>query len=230
MSLEPKYQKIMKANPLFMDISEEDFLKVVNGTSSCQLKSGETLFRQHQSAADFFFLIEGKIKISLLSIEGTEKVVDIIYEGNTFAEAIIFKGMNGYPVNSEALSDSTILRINAANYTELLSRSPEACFKVMGRLSTRIHWLMNEVERLSLHNATYRLISFLLENTPEDAMEKLEITLSAPKHVIASRLSVTPETLSRTLKNLSQKGLIDVHDNHIVLVDPVELRYIVSIG
>ncbi len=230
MTLDLTYQKMMRKNPLFMDLNENDFIKIVEKTTCCQLKPGETLFRQYQPATDFFLVAQGRIKISLLSIDGIEKVVDIINEGSTFAEAIIFKGMDGYPVNSEALLKSVVLRINAANYIEILSKSPQACIKVIACLSTRVHWLMNEMERLSLHNATYRLISFLLENVPEDAVDRTELTLSAPKHVIASRISITPETLSRTLKTLSKKGLLDIHDSHIVLVDPVKLRHIVSIG
>ena len=230
MTLDPRFYEIMRKNPLFMDLSEKDFLKVVAGTSSSKLKTGEALFRQFQPATDFFLVVQGKIKISLLSIEGTEKVVDIINEGTTFAEAIIFRGMEGYPVNSEALSDATVLRINAERYIEVLRGSPEACFKVMGCLSARVHWLMNEMERLSLHNASYRLISYLLENIDENSTGSAEVTLSAPKHVIASRISITPETLSRTLKALTKKGLLEVHDSHITLLDPAELRHIVSIG
>jgi CRP-like cAMP-binding protein len=79
------------------------------------LRSGETLFSQFQLATNFFFVVKGKIKISILSIDGAEKVVDIIHEGSTFAEAIILRGMNGYPVNSEAIGDTIVLEINAKN-------------------------------------------------------------------------------------------------------------------
>ncbi|MCF6190618.1 MAG: cyclic nucleotide-binding domain-containing protein [Cocleimonas sp.] len=96
-----EYQEIMKKVPLFMGLEEEDFNQIIEGTSVSTLRSGETLFRQFQPATDFFLVVKGKIKISLLSIDGAEKVVDIINEGSTFAEAIILRGMNGYPVNRE---------------------------------------------------------------------------------------------------------------------------------
>lgn len=229
MSLALEYQEIMKTAPLFRDLNQADFLQIVENTSSCQLRNGETLFRQHDSAKEFFYVVKGKMKISLLSIEGSEKVVDIINEGNSFGEAIIFRGMDGYPVNGEALADSVLLRFNAATYIEVLSNSPKACIQVMARLSERLHWLMNEMERLSLHNATYRLISYLLENIPAETIESTEVSLSIPKHVVASRISVTPETLSRTLKRLSKEGLLEVHDKHIILINPVELRELVAI-
>ncbi len=229
MRVDFKYQEIMRKNPLFKDLTEEDFLQVVTHTTLCELTADEMLFQQQQPAADFFFLISGKVKLSLLSFEGAEKVVDIIHQGNTFAEAIIFRGIPGYPVNAEALSDSVVLRINAETYIKTLQHSPEVCFKVMAALSVRIHWLMTELDRLSLHNASYRLISYLLEGIPEERETPIEINLSLPKNVIASRISITPETFSRTLKGLSQQGLLEIHNTHLVLNNPAELRRIVSI-
>jgi len=224
-----EYQEIMKKAPLFMGLNEKEFEQIIKGTSVTTLRSGETLFSQFQPATDFFYVVKGKIKISLLSIDGAEKVVDIINQESTFAEAIILRGMEGYPVNSEAIGDTIVLKISAESYTQVLSQSTEACLKIISCLSTRTHWLMNEMERLSLHNASYRLISFLLESIDDDRHDAVEITLSAPKHVIASRLSITPETLSRTLKNLSKKELLEVHENHIILNNPVELRKLISL-
>jgi len=229
MTLAPEYQEIMRTVPLFMDLDKESFSKIVENTTVSKLKCGDVLFRQHDPAVEFFYLVKGKMKISLLSFEGTEKVVDIINEGNTFAEAIIFREMDGYPVNAEALAELTLLRINAPFYIQELKKSPDACIKVMGRLSERLHWLINEMDRLSLHNATYRLISYLLDSIPADTVELTEVSLAIPKHVVASRISVTPETLSRTLKRLCKEGLLEVHDKHIVLINPVELRQLFSI-
>ena len=223
-NLDPEYQQAMRSNHLFADMDQQDFESIVRGTLARKLYTGEILFTQQQPASDFFMLVEGKIKISLLSFDGAEKVVDIIKAGSTFAEAIIFNGMEGYPVNSKALDDSTVLRINAKDYIQVLSNSPKACLKIMGRLSVRLHWLVNEIDRLSLHNASYRLICYLLEDIPEDCVEKTDVKLSAAKRIIASRISITPETFSRTLKSLSGKGLIEVHDEHIVINNPAELR------
>lgn len=229
MLLDKKYQDVMRGATLFEGLAEKDFCEVINNTKLTELKADEVLFRQQQPSNEFFFLVSGKMKLSLLSFDGTEKVVDIINEGNSFAEAVMFRGMPGYPVNAEALVDSKVLCINAKTYTSILHNSPETCVKVMGCLSMRMHWLMNELDRLSLHNATYRLISYLLENIPEDMIERIEVDLSVPKHVIASRISVTPETFSRTLKRLCKEGLLEVQDKHIVLINPVELRRLLSI-
>jgi len=229
MHLNQNQKDILRKNSLFEALSEEDFSKVVEHTRSSNLRMDEVLFRQQEPATEFFFLLSGKIKLSLLSFDGTEKVVDIIHQGNTFAEAIMLRGIAGYPVNAEALEDSQVLRISTDEYFSLLQNSSEICIRVMACLSVRLHWLMNEMDRLSLHNATYRLISYLLENIPEGTVEATDVNLSIPKHVIASRISVTPETLSRTLKRLCDDGLLKVKDKNVVLVNPEALRDLVAI-
>lgn len=219
----------MRQCPLFGDLTKQQFSEILEHTSVSDCRLDDVLFRQQEPATDFFLLISGKVKLSLLSFEGTEKVVDIINPGTSFAEAVIFSGKPGYPVNATALATSKMLKVNANAYMKILEYSPKTCFKVMATLSLRLHNLLGEIDRLSLHNATYRLISFLLENIPDENIERSEINLSIPKHVVASRISVTPETLSRTLKRLCQEGLLEVRDSHIVLINPVELRRLVSI-
>jgi len=226
---EQKFQDILRKNSLFEGLSEDDFQKLLSNTKLRQLKVDEVLFRKQQNATHFFLLVDGRIKLSLLSIEGSEKVVDIINPGITFAEAIILNGMEGYPLNAIALSETEVLCINADVFMDILKASPETCIKVMACLSIRLHKLMTEIDRLSLHNATYRLVSYLLENVSSDEIEKVEIKLSIPKHVIASRISVTPETLSRTLKQLCKDNLLEMHDRHITLLNPLKLRSLVDI-
>lgn len=229
MFLDKTFQDFLRNNTLFESLREDDFKALLSNTKLRQLNADEVLFRKQQSATHFFLVVDGRIKLSLLSIEGSEKVVDIINPGMTFAEAIILNGMSGYPLNAIALSETKVLCINADTFMNILKASPETCIKVMACLSVRLHKLMIEIDRLSLHNATYRLVSYLLENVASDETEAVEIKLSIPKHVIASRISVTPETLSRTLKQLCKDNMLEMHDRHITLLNPTKLRSLVDI-
>jgi len=230
MTITPKHYESIKLNPLFKGLSTHDFLQVMSHTKLCKLSADEILFRQHEPAKDFFYIISGTVKLSLLSIDGAEKVIDLINQNQTFAEAIIFQSIPNFPVSATALKKSLLLRINADSYTKILHNSPPTCIKVITALSIRLHWSVQELDRLSLHNATYRLVSYLLDNISTDTVESATIDLSVAKHIIASRISVTPETLSRTLKRLSQQNLIEVHDKHIILLDLNKLRNMIVIS
>ena len=129
-----------------------------------------------------------------------------------------------YPVNATAIGRTHLLSFESAPYLELLRGSTETCFRLMADMSRRLKQLINEIEVLSLQNASYRLASFLwrrwLVATPADGAIQLQI----PKGVIASRLSITPETLSRTFHRLSERGVIRVAGNRVKILDPEALR------
>jgi Mn-dependent DtxR family transcriptional regulator len=55
------------------------------------------------------------------------------------------------------------------------------------------------------------------------------VHLFVSKNILASQLSIKPETLSRILKELSKQGLIEVNNSHILLLRPLELESLVNI-
>ena len=94
-------------------------------------------------------------------------------------------------------------------------------------MSIRLHTMVRDVESYALRSSTQRVIGYLLQladSAPcSPAQGKAEIELPTSKQVIASRLSLTPETLSRIFHELSDVGLISVHGKHIVIHDVARL-------
>jgi len=82
------------------------------------------------------------------------------------------------------------------------------------------------VESYSLRSSAQRVIGYLLQHCPpeNDCQGTLELTLPTSKQVIASRLNLTPETLSRILHDLTQAKLIEVHGRNIKVPDLRRLR------
>jgi CRP/FNR family transcriptional regulator, dissimilatory nitrate respiration regulator len=224
---EERIDELRKAY-LFADVPEELLRSLMQSTREVRLEPGETLFTQGQRAERFFFLCEGLIKLFRVSPEGDEKIIEITQPGQTFAEAIMFMGTDGrYPVNAQALHPSTLLAFSHKAFRELLSNSIETCFGLLASMSRRLHMLVNQIESLTLQNATYRLAAYLLEQIPHGVQESPEIVLTTPKSAIAARLAIQPETLSRILKRLSEEGLIEVHGNHIMVRSVQSLRRMV---
>lgn len=75
---------------LFADLNEDQLRRVTANASTVQLAEGDHLFRQQQPAHYFFLLKTGEIKLYRLSPSGEEKVIELIREGQTFAEAVMF--------------------------------------------------------------------------------------------------------------------------------------------
>lgn len=226
MKLSEPSLKLVQKTPLLKALDTKQFQALLANASVYDLAEGEFLFQQGQPLEQLFICIEGFIKLFRLTPNGDEKIVEIISAGNSFAEAVLFLGGQQYPVHAVALKPAQVLGINAEQYQQILRSSVDVCFHLMGLMSKRMHWLLTEVDRLTLHNATFRLLSWLLE-APTHASNM--ILLDVPKHVLASRLSIKPETLSRILKRLSEQQLIRVDEQMIELLDRVALQRMVDV-
>jgi CRP-like cAMP-binding protein len=207
----------------------ENFDEIVKTAQAIQLSESSVLFEQGTELSDLYLLVSGAIKLQRLAPNGDEKVIEIIRPGQTFAEAVLFFGGSQYPVSAVTVKSSIVVGIKAETYLKLLNTSNRLCINLLGKLSQRLHWMLNEVDRLTLHNATFRLVDYLLSDISENDNERVGVTLDAPKHVIASRLSIKPETLSRTLKELAKQGLIHMNGTEIELVDIDRLRQLISL-
>jgi len=230
--LNDQIQGAMRRCILLQTLDDERFNEVVLFSHAKQLPENSTLFEQDSPLTDLYLLVSGGIKLQRLVPSGDEKVIDIIQPGQTFAEAALFLGSSKYPVTAVTLSPSIVVGFQAQPYMELLKSSNGLCISMMGKLSQRLHWMVNEVDRLTLHNATFRLVDYLLSQIPEDQsddQQRTDLCLVAPKRVIASRLSIKPETLSRTLKDLEKQGLINLHGSQIELLDVEKLRQLISL-
>jgi CRP-like cAMP-binding protein len=190
-----------------------------------QLDEGERLFDHGQPARHYFYLRRGQVKLFRVSPDGDEKVIEIIGPDQTFAEAVMFmERRGGYPVSAEAIEPTEVWAFDQQTMLGLLHGSVDTCLRLLANMSMRLRRHVNEVDKLTLHNATFRLVSYLLQQMPADVVESPEVQLTTPKNVIASRLSIQPETFSRILGRLSKAGLVEVHGHSIVLRDIAGLR------
>lgn len=214
---------------LFAEFDDEQLQEMVRATRVLHLDAGSTLFHFGDPVKQFFFLSSGQIKLFRSSMDGQEKVIELIRPGETFAEAVMFMEKQGYPVSAEAVEQSELLAFSQKTMHDVLRGSVETCFRLMAVMSRRLRKQVDEVDRLTLHNATFRLITFLLQQVPEGVMHSSDIQLTTPKQVVASRLSIQPETLSRILSRLNREGLLVIDGQHIILQNCAGLRSLVEL-
>jgi CRP-like cAMP-binding protein len=119
-----------------------------------------------------------------------------------------------------------VLLIRSSVIFELLEQDREFARKLLAGLSMRLHQLVQDVELYSQRSSAQRVIGYLLQLCPSSGGCDMPLTVDLPttKQVIASRLNLTPETLSRILHDLSENGLIEMRGRRIHIPNPDPLR------
>jgi len=217
--------QILSRLPLFLELSPEQLGHIAAGTREKRLAKGEMLFQKGDPPRGLFLVVFGQVKLAFPSSQGNEKVVSIIGPRQSFGEAVMFMD-RPYPVFAESLTDALLLHISKATVFELLERDTTFARSMLAGLSLRLHTLVHDVESYSLRSSTQRVIGYLLQHCEmEDnrAGEKI-VALPTSKQVIASRLNLTPETLSRVFHELAEAKLITVQGKRITIHDVQRLR------
>lgn len=193
-------------------------------TTFMEVDGGAPVFRRGEPITRFYHVEQGYVQLSRSSARGDQKVIAVMNAGETFGEALMFADSGVYPVDAHAIGNTRLLAFATQPMMEALRASPDACFAVMTSMSQRLHQLVQQIEEITLHNATHRLVAYLLDQVPAGAETARDIQLKLPKLVIASHLSIQPETFSRILKRMRDRGLIESDGAHIVLHDAAALE------
>jgi CRP-like cAMP-binding protein len=214
---------ILRRLPMFHKVSAAQIDRLAAAAREKRLQKGEMLFQKGDPAKGFYIVVFGQIKLGFSSVQGNEKVVDILGPQQTFGEAVMFLD-HTYPVFAQALADTLLLHVSQGVVFELLETDVSFARHLLAGLSMRLHSLVQDVEALSLRSSAQRLIGYLLQQCGDCGEERLQCELPTSKQIIASRLNLTPETFSRILHDLSAAGLISVHGRHIEIHDLPRLR------
>lgn len=227
----PPAEAELRGHPVLGALSDELLARVLAGTRVVRLRQGESLFRQGEPADRFYLVRSGHIKLYRIAPDGNEKIIHLAGPGESFAEAVMFMRGRSYPVHTAAVEPSELLGVPTEPVRETLVASTDACFGMLAQLSMRLRERVAEIESLSLQNGVLRLASFLLREAPRPGTDGTEvIRLNLSKKVLASRLSLQPETLSRLLRRLEESGLIRVDGPEITVLDRAALEAAVVTG
>ena len=221
-----RIEAFLASVPLFKELAPPELARIAAGTTLLEAPRGEVVFHRGDPCVGFHVVVYGQVKLAFVSAEGNEKVVEIVAPGHSFGEALMFME-KPYIVMAQALADSLLLHVSREVVFAELERDPGFARKMLAGLSRRLHGLIADVEAYSLQSGTERVIGYLLrQDAPPGSAESdcYVVTLPTSKAVVASRLNVTPEHLSRILHELVESGLIKVEGREVTIFDAAKLR------
>lgn len=214
----------LQQNPLFSAMNDQQFEQTLAFSDLVKKLPDQMIFQQGMDLTHIYFVYDGAVKLVRGTIKGDEKIIEVVLAGRSFAEGVLFAGAPKYPVTAIALKPTVLVKVQAKSFLMLLRSSTDLCINMLGHLSVRLHWMVKELDKQTLHNASFRVIDYFLSQVDEDVEQEFKLKLAVPKRDIASRLSIKPETFSRALKSLEQKSLIAINERKIILKDVSRLR------
>lgn len=206
---------------LFASLPEELADTILQRATTKSYHRGETIFLQGEAAESIFVVLDGWFKLFRITPTGAEAVVGVFTRGRSFGEAVAFAG-GAYPVSAEAVTDGRLLHVRASILSTMMQERPEIATAILSSAFRHLHGLISQLEQLKAHTGAQRVAEFLLELCNR---EKGSCTIRLPydKTLIAGRLGMQPQSLSRAFNRLEAQG-VKISHNQATITDVETLR------
>ncbi len=207
--------------PLFAGLSDDALRQLLVDAWVQSFPRNAMLFLQGDPAVRFYVVFDGWVKLYRATEQGDESVIGVFAGGESFAEAALFDSAV-YPVSAAVVEDSRLLVVPADRFIGQLAAHGEYAIKMMAAMARHMHQLVRQVEQLTLKSSTERVAGFLLKLCPyQDGAAVIRLPLD--KALIAGRLGMQPETLSRSFAKLRPFGVVS-KGPEISIADVAALR------
>lgn len=207
--------------PLFAGIPKERLLALIDGANVSSFTEPNLLFSQGDVADRFFLVLDGRVNLFALTDKGDQTIIEVFEKGWTFAEAAMFSS-GRFPLNAEVNAATRLLCIPVAPFLRRLSEHRELAFQMLSALSRWQRHLLIEIAELKSKSPVQRLGAFLLHLAGADE-GAVGVRLPVTKTVLASRIGIAPESLSRAIARLRSVG-VESRGRDLIITDVAALR------
>jgi len=202
--------------PLFSAVDRSVVARLCGHRRPMVLDARQQVFSQGDPAEACYVVLDGWAKLFRITPSGEEAVVGVFSRGESFAEPVFFLGGH-YPASAEAASRLRLLRIDLTRFTDAIQNEPELAATLLASIVLHTERLFNEIANLKLLSTPRRLADFLVRQAPAGAVSA-HVILPHEKALLAGRLGMTPESLSRALAMLKKFG-VAVERDHVGIAD-----------
>lgn len=206
-----------KQTALFAELDTQAADAILENARMRAFRKGELLFAEGDDAKAIFLVTEGWLKLSRLSVNGTEVIVDVLREGQTIGEPVPLPNA-AYPVSCHGVTDGRALEFRSATLRAHLHDTPALAVALLSSTFVRLRRLIAQMETLTARRGQQRVADFLLGLTPVSEGACL-LHLPYEKELVAGKLGLKPESLSRVFRQLRAQGVTTKRDS--VRIDDV---------
>lgn len=195
---------------LFRDLSSAEMAQVLEVMPAYSYRAGDVVFYTGEVADSLFLLQVGTVKVSYITLNGDEKVLNIFRPGDVFGE--LFLGKYRYRIGeARALEDVVVGRLCEETFLDLIQRLPRVALNFIRHLADEQRQTLARMHALMRAEARYRLLGTLLSLTRRFCCTDgywLDLPASIRQEDIANMAGLNRSTVSTLINDLRREGVL----------------------
>lgn len=188
----------------------EENLLLNHGAKRVAFSKGDQLFREGESATNFYQVASGEIKMNNYNEDGKEFIQGIFSIGQSFGEPPLLANVK-YPANAEAISDAEVFQLSKVHFLDLLASNPKVHLKITETLAKRLYYKAIMVSEISSQEPEHRILRILdYLKSQAQKKEKFSYKVDLTRQQLADLTGLRVETVIRATKSLEKKGELQI--------------------
>jgi CRP-like cAMP-binding protein len=192
---------------LFSGLAEVAKDALLKGGQTYSFHRGKSLFRQGDALGNFYVVCSGIVQVSRVTPDGHEVTLDILIAGDMTCAKEIFELSAVHMVNAAAVSDTVVMSFPRSWLLEAAQKNSVFALNLLSAISRMARMVELDAEHQATMSASQLLACFLMHLCVRYNFDPRGFHLPLSKSLIASRLGMELETLSRTLPVLEKYGI-----------------------
>jgi CRP-like cAMP-binding protein len=207
---------------LFRSIDSQDIKELVAAAQVHRLDSGEYYFIEDDPADKGYLLLEGKVKLTQVTMDGQQVILGYLSPGRVYGIIAILKKVT-YPVSAQAVGECKALAWDQKTLNRLMEQYPQIALNSLHIMAGQIREFQNRVRDLSTKRVETRIARAVLRlanQTGKKVTEGVLIDLPLSRQDLAEMTGTTLFTVSRILHDWEEKGIIQSKRQQVVILYP----------
>ena len=189
--------------------------------------SGSVVAARGDEVRYAYIVIEGVVRGEMGDASGKVLSIEEIGPGRILAPAFIFGSLARFPVTVVAAAETVLMIINREDFVNLLRSSEKVLTNFLDAVSDRSQFLSEKLRFITFKTIRAKLAQYILDKAGE---RLFRIRLEVTQQQLADYFGVARPSLARTLRELSDEGLIESTGKEITITDREGLEALTAIS
>ena len=203
---------------LFVEFRPEELARLADASIRDELRRGDVLFREGDPPDRLYVVIQGRVAISMRSVDGRESLVALMEPGDLFGEMSLFQDL-GRSAEARALERSTVLAVALGPVREIYNERPELLWSVVVLLADRLRTMDEALADSMFLDVTGRTAKRLLEM----AGDQDDFVLPVTQEELAAIVGASRERVNKAIASFVRLGWLEQADRNYRITKRTEL-------
>lgn len=217
---------MLAANQLFEHVEEADLDALLATAKVTRYRADQMIFQKDEPGLAMMAVLDGRIKISSMSMEGKEAVLNIIEPGMVFGEIALLDGRER-TADATAMVDSELLVIYRDDFLPLLESRPKLAIRLLEVVCGRLRdtsKLVEDAFTLTTPTRLARQLLRLADSYGKQTEDGVLIDFKMSQRELAAYVGLARENINRQLRSWEKEELISLAAGAVTLVDLETMR------